>query len=108
MAAPQPAAQPAAPEAAALPPEGAAARRVPLSDIIVTTSDKVVDLGDAEVRRMLTDLVTFEIDQATLYRQQGQSIDAVLQLTEAEKICKALGMADTAERIRAMMDELNL
>ena len=87
---------------------GAAARRVPLSDIIVTTSDKVVDLSDAEVRRMLTDLVTFEIDQATLYRQQGQSIDAVLQLTEAEKICKALGMAETAERIRAMMDELNL
>jgi hypothetical protein len=108
LAAPEPAAKAATPEAAAPPPKGAAPRRVPLSDIIVTTSDKVVDLGDAEVRHMLTDLVTFEIDQATLYRQQGQSIDAVLQLTEAEKICKALGMADTAERIRTMMDELNL
>ena len=79
---------------------------MPLSDIIVTTSDKLVDLDDPEVRRMLTDLVTFEIDQATQYRQQGQTIDAVLQLTEAEKICKALGMHDTAQRIRRMMDDL--
>jgi hypothetical protein len=85
----------------------ARSQRVPLSDIIVTTSDKVVDLRDGEVRRMLTDLITFEIDQATLYQQQGQTIDAVLQLTEAEKICKALGMADTAQHIRTMMDDLN-
>ena len=79
---------------------------MPLSDIIVTTSDKLVDLDDPEVRRMLADLVTFEIDQAAQYRQQGQTVDAVLQLTEAEKICKALGMHDTAQRISRMMDDL--
>ena len=89
---------------AAAPVHGA--RTVPLSDIIVTTSDKFVDLDDPEVRRMLADLVTFEIDQAAQYRQQGQTIDAVLQLTEAEKICKALGMHDTALRIGRMMDDL--
>ena len=77
-----------------------------LSSIIVTTSNKIVDLDDPEIRRMLTDLVTFEIDQAQQFREQGQTIDAVLQLTEAEKICRALGQEDTAGEIRAMMREL--
>lgn len=81
-------------------------RRVPLSDIIVTTSNKMVDLQDPEVRRMLTDLVKYEIDQATHYRQQGQTIDAVLQLTEAEKISRALDMKESAAAIRKMMDDL--
>lgn len=85
---------------------GSSGRTVPLSDIIVTTSDKMVDLEDAEVRRMLTDLVTFEIDQATQYRQQGQTIDAILQLTEAEKISRALGMQESAEAIHTMMEDL--
>jgi len=79
---------------------------VPLSSIIVTTSTKMVDLRDPDVRRMLTELVTFEIDQATQFRKNGQSIDAVLQLTEAEKICRALGKHDTAREIRDMMREL--
>ncbi len=79
---------------------------VALSSIIVTTSNKIVDLDDPEIRRMLTDLVTFEIDQAQQFREQGQTIDAVLQLTEAEKICRALGQEDTAGEIRAMMREL--
>lgn len=81
-------------------------RLVPLSDIIVTTSGKLVDLEDPEVRRMLTELVTFEIDQAADYRRRGQTIDAVLQLTEAEKVSRALGMAESAERIRTMMEEI--
>lgn len=81
-------------------------RRVPLSDIIVTTSNKMVDLQDPEVRRMLTDLVKYEIDQATHYRQQGQTIDAVLQLTEAEKISQALDMRESAAAIRKMMEDL--
>lgn len=76
---------------------------VPLSSIIVTTSTKMVDLEDPEIRRMLTDLVTFELDQATQFREAGQSLDAVLQLTEAEKICRALGKEDTAREIREMM-----
>lgn len=92
-----PAAAPAAEES------GSGGRLVPLSDIIVTTSTKMVDLQDPEVRRMLTDLVKFEIDQATQYRSQGQSIDAILQLTEAEKISRALGMYDAAARIHEMM-----
>jgi len=76
---------------------------VPLSSIIVTTSTKMVDLDDPEIRHMLTDLVTFEMDQATQFRQQGQTIDAVLQLTEAEKVCNALGKRDMAREIRDMM-----
>ena len=85
---------------------GAGGRRVPLSDIIVTTSNKTVDLQDPEVRRMLTDLVRDEIDQATHYRQQGQTIDAVLQLTEAEKISRALDMRGSATAIHRMIEDL--
>jgi hypothetical protein len=85
---------------------GSGGRLVPLSDIIVTTSGKMVDLDDPDVRRMLTELVTFEIDQAADFRKQGQTIDAVLQLTEAEKVSRALGMHESAERIRTMMDEI--
>jgi hypothetical protein len=79
---------------------------VPLSSIIVTTSRKMVDVQDPEVRRMLTDLVKFEIDQATQFRRDGQTIDAVLQLTEAEKISRALGMEDAARHIHQMMQEI--
>jgi hypothetical protein len=86
---------------------GSDSRLVPLSDIIVTTSSKMVDLGDSEVRRMLTELVTFEIDQAADFRRRGQDIDAVLQLTEAEKVARALGMTESAQRIRAMMSEID-
>jgi hypothetical protein len=85
---------------------GSGGRLVPLSDIIVTTSSKMVDLDDPEVRRMLTELVTFEIDQAADFRRKGQRIDAVLQLTEAEKVSRALGMNESAQRIRAMTDEI--
>ncbi|MCX6364850.1 MAG: hypothetical protein NTW58_11930, partial [Actinobacteria bacterium] len=90
----------------AAPESGAGGRRVPLSDIIVTTSSKMVDLQDPEVRHMLTDLVRDEIDQATHYRQHGQNIDAVLQLTEAEKISRALDMRESAAAIRKMMEDL--
>jgi hypothetical protein len=83
---------------------GTAGGLVPLSDIIVTTSNKLVDLQDPEVRRMLTDLVKFEIDQATQFRSEGQTIDAVLQLTEAEKISRALGMHESAQAIHDMME----
>jgi hypothetical protein len=109
LAAPQPARPaeggPAAGDVAA-PKSGSGGRLVPLSDIIVTTSNKMVDVQDTEVRRMLTELVTFEIDQAAEFRRQGQTIDAVLQLTEAEKVSRALGMNESAQRIRAMMDEI--
>ncbi|HTX70199.1 MAG TPA: hypothetical protein VMH50_13790 [Thermoleophilia bacterium] len=86
---------------------GSESRLVPLSDIIVTTSSKQVDLADPDVRRMLTELVTFEIDQAADFRRRGQTIDAVLQLTEAEKVSRALGMTESAKRIRAMMEEIH-
>lgn len=80
---------------------------VPLSDIIVTTSCKLVDLGDPDVRHTLTDLVKLEIDQAIEFRRLGQTVDAVMQLTEAEKISKALGLHESAQRIREMIEELN-
>jgi len=80
---------------------------VPLSDIIVTTSCKLVDLGDPEVRRTLTDLVKLEVDQAIEFRRLGQTVDAVMQLTEAEKISQALGLHESAQRIREMIEELN-
>jgi hypothetical protein len=82
-------------------------KRVPLSDIIVTTSNKMVDLADPEVRRMLRDLIKYEIDQAAQFKEQGQNIDAALQLTEAGKICEALDMTSQARLIRAMMKELH-
>ena len=39
------------------------------------------------MRRTLTDLVKLEVDQAIEFRRQGQTVDAVMQLIEAEKIC---------------------
>jgi cell division protein FtsN len=93
-----------APEAA--PESDAGGRMVPLSSIIVTTSRKMVDVEDPEVRRMLTDLVKFEIDQATMFRRDGQTIDAVLQLTEAEKISRALGVDEAARQIHEMLQEI--
>jgi hypothetical protein len=66
----------------------------------------MVDVHDPEVRRMLTDLVKFEIDQATQFSRDGQTIDAVLQLTEAEKISRALGMDDAARHIHQMMQDI--
>ena len=80
---------------------------VPLSDVIVTTSCKLVDLGDPDVRRTLTDLVKLEVDQAIEFRRLGQTVDAVMQLTEAEKISHALGLHESAQRIREMIEELN-
>ncbi len=97
-----------APEAAAgeRPAEPPPRRMVPLSAIIVTTSRKMVDLDDPEVRRMLTELVRYEIDQASEFSAAGQTVDAILQLTEAEKVSRTLGMDETAARIKTMMREL--
>jgi hypothetical protein len=81
-------------------------RMVRLSDIIVTTNEQQVDLADSEVRRMLKDLMQDEIDLAAQYRELGQNIDAVLQLTEAQRICHALGMTSHAKLIQEMINEL--
>ena len=81
-------------------------RMVRLSDIIVTTNEQQVDLADPDVRRMLKDLVQDEIDLAAQYRELGQSIDAVLQLTEAQRICHALDMTSHAKLIQQMINEL--
>ena len=79
---------------------------VRLSDIIVTTNEQQVDLADPDVRRMLKDLVQDEIDLAAQYREMGQNIDAVLQLTEARRICDALSMTSHARLIQQMINEL--
>jgi hypothetical protein len=97
-----------APVAEETPAQIGESKLVALSDIIVTTSNKMVDLADPEVRRMLRDLVKYEIDQAAQFKEQGQSIDAALQLTEAVKICEALDMTSQARLIRAMMKELRV
>jgi len=55
---------------------------------------------------MLEELVTSEIALAEAYRQQGQILDAILQLTEAEKACTALGNDEQSQRIKALMKEL--
>jgi len=104
---PQTAPEPPAPEPATLreapPLEPGAA---PLSDIIVTTNQQEIDLTDPEVRQMLEELVASEIALAEAYRQQGQILDAILQLTEAEKACTALGNDEQSQRIKALMKEL--
>jgi hypothetical protein len=79
---------------------------IALAEIIVTTNQQQIDLEDPEVRRLLKDLVEYEIELAQQYKDQGQNIDAVLQLTEAEKACNALGLTSKARLIRAMIKEL--
>lgn len=110
---PSPAAEEPAESLAAAPAEDVAEEDVPgesrmvrLSDIIVTTNEQQVDLADPDVRRMLKDLVQDEIDLAAQYRELGQNIDAVLQLTEARRICDALGMTSHARLIQQMINEL--
>jgi hypothetical protein len=83
-----------------------AAASVALSDIIVTTNQQQIDLDDPEVRRLIKDLIEDEIELAQQYKVQGQTVDAVLQLTEAEKACNALGLTSKARLIRAMIKEL--
>ena len=83
--------------------DGDASHLVRLSDIIVTTNEQRVDLSDPDVRTMLKDLVKYEIDLATHYREIGQNVDAVLQLTEAERVCTALGMTSHARLIKEMI-----
>ena len=94
----------AAGEVAARSPAGG--RLVPLSDIIVTTSGKLVDLDDPEVRRMLTDLVTFEIDQAAQYRSRVRTSTPCCSSRRPRRSRKALGMNETASASGAMMNEI--
>jgi hypothetical protein len=90
--------------------EPVAERRPPklvaLSGIISTTNQQMVDLNDPDVRRMLKELAKSEIDLAQQYKSLGQNIDAVLQLTEARKICESLDMASHAKLIDQMIQEV--
>jgi len=83
-------------------------RLVRLCDIISTTNSQHVDLNDPDVRRMLRELVQSEVDLAQQYKQLGQNIDAVLQLTEAQKICRALSMDSHAKLLDQMIRELQV
>lgn len=111
-ASPEPELQPAPvpePEPAPEPPAAATdddKAVAPLSEIIVTTNRSEVDLTDPDVRALVMQLVHDEIELAETYRRQGQTLDAILQLTEAEKACIALGMTEQADMVRAMMKEL--
>ncbi len=81
-------------------------RLVPLCEVISTTNEQQIDLNDPEVRRMLRDLLDQDIDAAQQYKRVGQDVDAVLQLTEAQHICKALGMKSHERLIERMIAEL--
>jgi hypothetical protein len=95
------------PSAAAEPAaERRPARLVALNSIISTTNPQMVDLNDPDVRRMLKELAKSEIDLAQQYKSLGQNIDAVLQLTEARKICESLDMASHAKLIDQMIQEV--
>ena len=94
------------PEPQVAPAETGGGDQAPLSDIIVTTNQQEIDLTDPDVRAMLEELVGDEIALAEVYQRQGQTLDAILQLTEAEKACTALGDTERAEKIKAMMKEL--
>ncbi|GEM_PF-3247158 len=83
-------------------------RLVRLCDIISTTNSQHVDLNDPDVRRMLRELIQSEVDLAQQYKQLGQNIDAVLQLTEAQKICRALSMDSHAKLLDQMIRELQV
>jgi hypothetical protein len=103
------ASSPAPPEPAAAPApiaEPRAPKLVALSSIISTTNQQMVDLNDPDVRRMLKELAKSEIDLAQQYKSLGQNIDAVLQLTEAKKICESLDMASHARLIDQMIHEV--
>ena len=115
--APEPAAAPVSADAAAPPQPAAsavagqatpppAATPASLSDVIVTNSHEEVDLADPDVRALLVSLVDDEIELAKVCRAQGQTLDAIIQLTEAEKTCTALGLDDTLTQVRALLAEL--
>jgi hypothetical protein len=112
-AAPVPAAAPAAePEPAATPAEAApvapatADDQALLSDIIVTSGSEEIDLADPDVRDLLTQLVDDEIELAKACHAQGQILDAILQLTEAEKASAALRLDDRLATVKALLAEL--
>ena len=87
-------------------PEPEPAVAAQLSDVIVTSEHERVDLGDPEVRDMLTELMQDEIDLARVQRDQGDTLDAILQLTEAEKIAAALHLDDKGAEIRGLLARL--
>jgi len=79
---------------------------ISLSSVLTTTNDQQIDLGDPEVRRMLQDLVDNELGLADQYAEAGQNVDAILQLSEAKRICDALGMTSRSESIRERLEQL--
>ena len=84
-----------------------ASRLVPLSDIIVTTSGKMVDLEDPEVRRMLTELVTFEIDQATpTSAGRARPSTPCCSSPRRRRSRGRSAWTESAKHIRAMMEEI--
>ena len=58
------------------------------------------------MRALLVSLVDDEIRLAKACRSQAQSLDAILQLTEAEKACIALGLDDSLAEVKALLAEL--
>ncbi len=87
-------------------PPAAAPAPASLSDVIVTSSNEEIDLADPNVRALLVSLVDDEIALAKQCRVQGQALDAIIQLTEAEKTCTALGLDDRLAEVKVLLAEL--
>jgi len=87
-------------------PSPAPTAGAPLSEIIVTSSREEVDLNDPEVRAMLAGLMEDEIQLARVQSEAGDTLDAILQLTEAEKIAAALAADDKIADIRTLLARL--
>ena len=108
----EPAAPSAEPKSAATAAEVAPVAPVPaddpalLSDILVTSGSEEVDLADPAVRELLTQLVDDEIELAKVCHAQGETLDAILQLTEAEKASTVLGLDDRLASVKALLAEL--
>jgi hypothetical protein len=94
------------PSTGAVPPQAAESAAAPLSDVIVTSDHAEVDLHDTEVRAMLAELMQDEIDLARVQHGEGATLDAILQLTEAEKIAVALSADDKVDEIKALLADL--
>ena len=89
-----------------VPPAPAPATAAQLSDVMVTSDHDEIDLGDPDVRAMLAGLMRDEIELARIQQAEGQTLEAILELTEAEKIAVSLDLDDCVAEVRGLLAEL--
>ena len=89
-----------------LPPAPTPHATAQLSDVMVTSDHDEIDLSDPDVRAMLARLMRDEIELARIQQAEGQTLDAILELTEAERIAVSLGLEDCVAEVRGLLAEL--